>query len=251
MALINSYDRRARLTPGLLAIAPVTFAVATLGLKRFPAIAVAAGVLTAAGGGYLLSVLVAHFGRVAQQKLWQSWSGRPTTHLLRTRETASNVTQRDIWRQAIVEITGVALLTPRREASNPQAADDAIEAAVDQVRFLGQDQRFPMVALENAQYGFERNMYGFRWLGRSVAALSTVTLAITLFVAQPAHPKGLSTGALVAGILVDAAFGIGWILIPSAKRTEAAGYRYANQLLQAVVNLKRSGPPPEQSRARG
>lgn len=248
---MDSYDRRARLTPGLLAIAPVTFAVATLGFKRFPAIAIAAGVLTAAGGGYLLSVLVAHFGRMAQQQLWDSWGGRPTTHLLRTRETAPNATQRDVWRQAIAETTGVALLTPRRENSNPQAADDAIEAAVDQIRFLGQDQRFPLVASENAQYGFERNMYGFRWIGRSIAALCTVVLAAMLIVVQTEHPVSLSTGGLVAGIVVDAAFAVGWAVLPSAKRAEAAGYRYASQLLQAVANLKRSAAATEQPQAGG
>ncbi|MET7903588.1 hypothetical protein ABZS86_19870 [Streptomyces sp. NPDC005355] len=94
--------------------------------------------------------------------MYERWGGRPTTQLLRTRDESSNPRQRDIWRQAIEEVTDVQLLSKRREAANPVAADHAIEAATDQVRYLGQDPRFPMVANENAAYGFERNMWGFR-----------------------------------------------------------------------------------------
>ena len=39
MALLDAYERKARLTPGLLAFAPVAFAVTTLGFKKFPAVA--------------------------------------------------------------------------------------------------------------------------------------------------------------------------------------------------------------------
>ncbi len=62
MALLDAYERKARLTPGLLAFAPVAFAIATLGFKKFPAIAIAVGVLSAAGGAYALAILVAHLG---------------------------------------------------------------------------------------------------------------------------------------------------------------------------------------------
>ncbi|MBY8868410.1 hypothetical protein, partial [Streptomyces sennicomposti] len=71
------------------------------------------------------------------------------------------------------------MLSKQREAANPAAADHAIEAATDQVRHLGQDPRFPMVASENAAYGFERNMWGFRWVGRDVALACLVITGMT------------------------------------------------------------------------
>ncbi|MGP4002288.1 hypothetical protein ACTWQE_20320 [Streptomyces sp. 8N706] len=58
------------------------------------------------------------------------------------------------------------------------AADQEIEAATDQVRYLGQDSRFPMVANENAAYGLERNMWGFRWVGRNVALACLVAIVL-------------------------------------------------------------------------
>jgi hypothetical protein len=140
----------------------------------------------------------------------------------------------------------VALLSPRREAANPEAADAAIEAAVDQVRHLGQDARFPMVASENAQYGFERNMYGFRWIGRSISLLCTVGLLATWLLVRSQRRPPFSQGALVTGFMIDALFFLGWLALPSAKRAEAAGHRYANQLFQAIVNLNRSTTASQQ-----
>ncbi len=73
MALLGAYDRKARLIPGLLGIAPLAISVATLGVKQFPAVTLVLAALSAAGGGYLLSVLDARTGRRAQDRLWQTW----------------------------------------------------------------------------------------------------------------------------------------------------------------------------------
>lgn len=233
---LDSYEWRARLTPGLLAGVPVALLVVTLGLKKFPVVAVSSGVLTAAGGGYLISVLVAHFGRQAQKRLWREWGGPPTTQLLRVENCATNPTQREIWRAALQRLTGVSLLSSRREAANPQAAAEAIEAAINQVRNLGQDARYPLVAAENTQYGFERNLYGFRWFGRLIALACTLTLGGCLV----ADWHSVSTTAVAIGLIADSCLLLGWLCIPSQRRARAAGFRYAEQLLQAVVNASKS-----------
>ena len=112
-----------------------------------------------------------NLGRRAQERLWDAWHGSPTTRFLRTRDEAPNPVQRDTWRRAIEVTTGVTLLTISEETTNPALADNTIQVAVDQIRFLGQDTRFPLVKEENIQYGYERNLYGcaaglaarFRW----------------------------------------------------------------------------------------
>jgi hypothetical protein len=235
VALLDAYERKARLTPGLLAFAPIAFAVTTLGFKKFPAVAIAVGVLSAAGGTYALSTLVAHFGRKAQEHLWNIWNGPPTTRFLRTREESANPVQRDVWRQAIEAATGVRLLSPREEAADPDSADNTIRAAVDQMRLLGQDPRFPLVAAENTQYGYERNLYGFRWVGRAISLACTAALALVLV----ANAQAFSSGALIAGATIDFLFLLAWIFIPSADRVKTAGERYAQQLFQAVVSLNK------------
>jgi hypothetical protein len=235
MALLDAYERKARLTPGLLAFAPIAFAITTLGFKKFPAVAVAVGVLSAAGGTYALSTLVAHLGRKAQERLWIIWNGPPTTRFLRTREKATNPVQKDVWRRAIEATTGVRLLSPNEEAADPETADNAIRTAVDQVRLLGQDPRFPLVAAENTQYGYERNLFGFRWVGRATSLACTAVLTLVLV----ASASVFSSGALIAGAAIDLLFLLAWIFIPSADRVKAASERYAQQLFQAVASLNR------------
>ncbi len=159
MGLLSAYERKARLIPGLLGIVPVAVAIATLGLKQFPAVAVVLAIASATGGTYLLAVLVANSGRRAQAKLWVKWGSRPTSHVLRLHGATDNPVQRDDWRRALSAHTG-RLLSAAKEKADPAAADHAIEAAVDRVLHYGQDERFPILLSENAQYGLERNLYG-------------------------------------------------------------------------------------------
>lgn len=243
MAFLDTYERKARLTPGLLAFAPVAFVLATLGYKRFPAVAIALGVLLAAGGSYALSLFVAHVGRRAQNQLWFKWGGSPTTKFLRTREVTTNPIQRDAWRMAIERGTGVTLLSVASEAANPTDADNTIQVAVDQMRSLGQDARFPLIKAENIQYGFERNLFGFRWIGRLISLTCVAILVGVVIANRSGHPKTFSDGALVSGAIIDLLFLLAWLLIPSADRAKGAAERYGRQLLQAVVTLGRQAPP--------
>lgn len=234
---LSAYERRARLVPGLLAVAPVTITVITLGLKAYPAVALSLGVLTAAGGAYLLSVIVGNAGRRIQDDIFKAWGGRPTTQLLRTRNSDVNPAQREIWRTAIEAATGVKLLSKRRELSDPAMADYTIEAATDQMRHLTDDERFPRVAAENAAYGFERNLWGFRWFGRSIAFLCLLVTAG--FFLLPQTDRGVTPEALVIGIVIDGILLAIWIGLPSSKRAREAGLRYAQQLMQAVTQQQR------------
>ena len=236
MVGFDEYERKARLTPGLLTIAPLTILIATLGLKAYPAVATAGAVVVAAGGSFALAVLVRHLGRELEPALWDSWGGSPTTSRLRTRDPSDNSVLRSQRRAAIQQFTGISLLDQEQEARDPAAADEHIVAAVHQVRRLGQDDRYPLIRQENIHYGFERNLYGVRWVGRGVSAVCVLTLLGVLLVSPPAiGDTKLSSAAVAAGLALDVAFLLAWCLIPSLKRTRLAADRYAEQLLQAVV----------------
>jgi len=234
--VLSPYERRARLTPGLMAIAPISIAIATLGLERFAAVAILSGLLSAAGGTYVLAVLVGHSGRRAQRDLWHQWGGPPTLRFLRTRERATNATQRDIWRDAVATYTGTSLLTASEEAADPQAADDAINAAIAQCLPLGHGgaEGKTLVVAENAQYGFERNVYGFRWFGQAGSLLSILGLIIALATEFP-----ISQGPVIAGLVLEALFLAFWMVVPSKGRTAEAGERYATKLLDAVTTASK------------
>src|SRR5690242_15998563 len=133
MVGFGEYDRKARLTPGLLAVLPVAFFVLALGLKRYPVVSSATGILTAVGGTYLLAVLVRSIGTKAQEKLWTSWGGPPTTSMLRLRTPMPNPLVREQWRRALSQITNVELPSRQEEDRDPAGADNRIESAVVQV----------------------------------------------------------------------------------------------------------------------
>jgi hypothetical protein len=235
MVGFDKYDIRARLYPGLLAALPVAFVVVTLGLKKYQAVSVASGLVVAAGGMYALAVTVRHLGRRVEQALWESWGGRPTTQLLRTRDTSDNPVQRDIWRKAVEVCTAVTLLDAAEEASDPVRADQTIEAAVNQLTRLGRDPRYPLVRSEVIEYGYYRNVYGIRWPARILSWLCVAALVGALIGGY----STVSRGALVVGVIVDAAIAMFWILAPSEKRTKLAAERYARQLLRDVVEESR------------
>lgn len=203
--------------------------VLSLGLEKNPLVSGIIGVLTAGGGAYLLSVVVANLGRRLQAGLWESWGGSPTAQLLRHESDASNLDQRLIWRSAIQNVTGVALLNETDEPSDSTRADEVITAAVGQVRHLAHDHRYPLIAKENAQYGLERNLYGSRWLGRglSIICLAGVLIALVWF-----H---VTSTTLVIGIVVEVVLSVLWFIIPSGAHMKDAAFRYGEQLLQAVT----------------
>lgn len=241
MVGFDEYDRKARLTPGLLAVLPLALLIVSLGLKRYPAIAVASGVLVAAGGAYLLTVLVRHLGRRIEPELWASWGGPPTTSLLRATGPSGNAVLRDGWRKAVEQLTGLQLPSADEERADRIRADQTIEAAVRQILYLGQDQSYPLVTKENIQYGFERNLYGMRWVGRLVAGACVVALLLCL-IAGPVELGGdrVPNGALVVGAVLDGLVLVAWCMVPSRDRTKLAADRYANQLLQAATRESRS-----------
>ena len=77
VAGFDKYEMRARAFPGFLAFVPIAVPVATFGWKRYPAIAILGGLIVAAGGTYLMTLLVRHLGRSIQPGLWSAGAVRP------------------------------------------------------------------------------------------------------------------------------------------------------------------------------
>jgi hypothetical protein len=235
---LDKYERQARLVPGLLALLPVAVTVTALGLRQAPVVSVVVSLLSLAGGPVLLADSVRSLGLKAQDDLWTSWGGAPTTIALRLRETTPNQVQRDISRAAVQKVTGILLASRRSESANPDRADQTIQAAVSRIREMTRnDQRFYMLQVENKGYGYRRNFYAVRTIGRIVAVLGV--LVILGFALRPLingeHPD--VQVPYVLGFIVDAVIALGWFLLPSPEQVRQAGEKYAHQLLQAAVTL--------------
>ena len=247
MKLLSPYELWARLAPGLFALAPVAILITALGFRGAPVISVVMSLLAVISGPILIASVVRRMGLGSQEELWARWGGPPTTRFLRTRDAAPNVVQRDAWREAVSAATNIPLLSARAEKANPEKADDTITTAVANLRTMTKTDAFPMIAAENRNYGFERNLYGSRKAGRIIAILVIVVLAAAIGwrAADGLHP--IVPVPYILGLVLDALFVAGWFVLPSAERAKTVSEQYAHQLLQGAITLSNAPPSETQS----
>jgi len=235
---LDKYERYARVAPGLFALLPVVVTVTALGYRQVPVVSGVASLLSFVGGPVLLADTVRQFGQRAQDKLWSVWGGAPTTSALRLRENSSNSVQRDMWRKAAEKVSGIKLASRAVETKNPLKADEAIEAAVARLRQETRGkQQFDLLQAENRSYGFGRNLYGIRWLGRFVAFAGMLVIAGFMTWGLLHNRHASVPTADVLGLLINGVIMLLWFTLPSAKRVRVAGDKYAHQLLYAAVSL--------------
>ena len=246
--ILDDYERRARLVPGLLAILPFIVLFAVFGLRQIPAVSYVLGILAVAGvGPVLIAGGVRSFGKSAERRLWKSWGGPPTTTWLRLEPPTDNEVQRTMWRKAVEAVSGVPLPSLRAERRDAAKADTVIETAVTRVRRKTGKEKFPFLFSENRNYGYERNLYGVRWAARGASLLSALALAgYIVWVAPLVHRPQVSAGNLF-GIAACLICFVGWFILPSKKRVKDAADRYANELLHAAVTLQEGSEASDQN----
>jgi hypothetical protein len=168
--LTDPYNRRARLYPGLIITLPISILTIVL-ITTKPAWWSAVVVLLGASGfSYFGGQLVRGAGRGKQAALWASWGGAPTTQLLRFRNAPNRVAVQRRHDQFARVFPDLVLPDEASESTDPRAADDYYETAIQALRERTRDhQRFDRVFDENCQYGFRRNLWGCRVIGMWLA----------------------------------------------------------------------------------
>jgi hypothetical protein len=223
------YSRRARLAP--------------IALAAGPAVLLGGGSLTALDEqGSLVAFILSSVGLVAcgvvrnlglrhQPELWRQWDGPPTTKLLRWRSGGSEVAQRH---ERLTRLTGRTLPTREEEKADPGAADDRYDAAIADLRDLTRDRgRFPLVAEENADYGFRRNCLGLRPIALAVAAIVCLTAVLLLLLTDA--PLGRYLPAALGG----GASVVIWSFLVRPPWVREAADHYATRLLETLASLTR------------
>lgn len=177
--LLDPYDVRARLFPGLLALLPVILHLALLHGTKSPMVVGLSSVLLACGGPYLLSSFVRTWGQRAQERLFRRWGAQPSTILMRHRDPTLPAPTKRRYHELAAARLGIAMPSAAEEQKDPAGADLAYAAAADALRPQTNDRKaFPFVFKELVAYGFNRNAYGSRWVGLSAAV---ATLIATLW----------------------------------------------------------------------
>lgn len=249
MLWLDEYERRARLVPGLLAIFPLAILLTVLSLRQLSVVSYVLSTVVLIGAPVVIADVVRHHGRRAEKDLWATWGGPPTTEWLRLSAPAVNAVQRDLWRKSVAEASGIDLLSRQAERGNPSRADQTIEAAVGRVRDRTRDtQRFNLLFCENRNYGFARNLFGFRIIGRAISLAAVLVVGGYMLCLSFAWNKDAVNAENLFGVSTCAAFFVYWLVWPSATRVREAAERYTHQLLQSasVLNIESIATDPNQ-----
>jgi hypothetical protein len=226
----DAYTRKARIAPAVLVGVPggallIAGAISPENLVR--AVGMFLGAI-----GIVVAILVRDAGRKAQPALWEAWGGPPTTSLLRWRSGAPEAVLRRL-HERVEAATGRALPDAPSETADPDEADRRYEEAVSVLRGrTRKPEEFPLVAAENADYGFRRNAYGVRPYGIA-AALAGVLVSIVLAALGSGSTLTRLGRWVPAAIVCAMCLGF-WLLIVSPGWVRRAAENYAERLLEAA-----------------
>ncbi len=233
----DKYTYRARLLPSLLTFLPAAFA-ATVWFPGQEATWKVLGLVFVSSG---LATLLSHFGRDLgkrkESELFKMWGGVPTTMLLSHRFTIFNAITLGRY-HAKLETLLPELQIPdlANERSNPARATEVYGSCTAFLRERTRDQKaFPVVLAENINFGFRRNLYGWKPIGLIAASLGVLSCVIftstNLRAEQSVLLFGL-IGAVVSGVLL-----LLWLFVIRPEWVRLAADAYAERLIRSLDAL--------------
>ncbi len=231
--MIDTYVRRARLQPALLAILPIGIAILAWFPKGFTEWGVFAGLLTSAGGTAFLARVARIRGKKLESELFKRWGGKPTTIALRHRDAQNPILLERRHTQLSRIASGLRIPREPEERANPEAADAAYEACVAVLIESTRDRkRFPLLFEENCNYGFWRNLWGLRPIGIAAAVLGSAAVALLIY----RHDFLVDFKTAAAGG-INFLFLIGWIFLVRHNLVRMAAVSYSDRLLATCEEL--------------
>ncbi len=233
---LDVYSLKARWSPVFLVALPILL----LCFALIPSLSTWNKLWPLLAGGSVI-VLVDQLGRDAgkrmQPALWAAWGGAPTTAALRYRDTPNPVLLARR-REKLQALMGHALPTEDEERADPAAADHAYEAAaailISRTRPHRKD--FPLIFVENCNYGFRRNMLGLRPWGMWLAFVS-VLVALAGLATNLVGITNFSEGFLSAVLAVSVMAFVIWWRVVTRDWVKLVAESYAERLFEAAESL--------------
>ena len=248
--LFRSYERQARLYPGLLVVAPVAVVFVCLAGPKNLLGSTLISVLVGCGVAYALGRVARDAGKRLQDRFFAKWGGAPTTQVLRHCDATLDVHTKARYHQVLADGIRKTLPTPSTEAADPKAADEYYRAATTWLIGQTRDSKaFPLVFKENIAFGFQRNALGVRRGGVVVSMLCVVLMLVriglsthffdspsleALAQAEVSHLVALGASLAFLGLWVF------WVNEDAMRRT---AFAYAVRLFESCDRLKKAKAP--------
>jgi hypothetical protein len=226
----DSYSLRAQWAPVLTVVGPAIFATYAILPDLVTLKGAAGGTILVAGLPPVLAQTARDFGKALEPGLWASWGGKPTTRMLRHRDTSiPEITKRRYFET--LASAGIARPTIEEEDSNPAAADQVYDSAGDWLRRHTRDtKKAAFVASKNTSYGLARNLLGLRWIGVGLTVI--LGLACLWMASRAASTGSPAVSGLAAAASVNLGCALLWLIAVRPRWVRSAADAYALALLE-------------------
>ena len=202
-------------------------------------------------GTAIAAQLGRELGYKAQRSLWQSWDGPPTTRLLRHHRQPDDLEMEPGLRQSIEEWVGYPLPTEQQEKGDREWADakyhEITQALIDATR---DSTKFPLVLAENINYGFRRNLWGMRNIGRVISVAVAVSCWVLVLLAIWGRPwpepwwdifvnPAFMVAVRIAISIASTILAMFWLFWVKSSWVKASADMYAIRLMESIRVLGR------------
>lgn len=233
---LDAYTIQARLSPVLLVMLPLGFAIVAWFPQKFLGWGLLIWLAASCGMAVLLSEFGRDRGKQKEPHLFAEWGGTPTTQLLRHRDSRIDPYTKHRYHCTLSRLTSLSLPTEQQEANAPEEADRKYDSCVRYLRAITSKDRtrFKLIFKELVSYGFRRNLWGMKPYGISAAAIGVVT-ATTAVVLTGVNIPALPTS--VAALILNGLVFVWWIVWITTDWVRVAAFSYAERLLAACDDL--------------
>jgi hypothetical protein len=243
----DPYERKARITPGLLVALPLLVPLLCIYGPRHPVLTSLLALLGGCGAIYGLASVARGRGKQLEETLVRTWGGMPTTIALRHSDSSLDSVSKQRYHAAIGAKLGIAMPTAEEEAADPAKADDSYIGATKRLRELTRNNK-SLLLKENIAYGFHRNMLAMKPIGVLVSVLG---ILFGLFIARVVRvhapyiaPANLLDPGLAAGLslLVSISMLATWLFYFDKAAVRRIGFAYAERLFELLPSLPSAAP---------
>lgn len=240
--IADPYDRKARLYPALLLVAPLVIAAAVVISPKLFSMHSLVTTSAGCGGAFLLTQLARDAGKTGEKRLFEQWGGMPSVSILRHSDKRLDpVTKARYHKKLALLVKGTKCPSAEQEEANPAAADHVYASWSTYLRVNVRDtKKGRLVFQENINYGYRRNVWGLRPIGIAVSAAACLITAGRL--TWLFRTTGNSTVVVAGALAFDILFLLLWIFRFSPDWVRIPADTYAERLVEAVDVMSTKAP---------
>jgi len=239
---MDTYDLQARHLPTVLTVLPMPLLAVLLVPEATTTLALPATLAGSVGVAvYAFLVRYARMkGRKIEAGLFDQWDGRPTTAMLRHRDTRLNPHTKARYHSALRSFgTAFRIPTAEEEQADPEAAEALYETAIDEARRRAKIANAKGVQRENIAYGFCRNLLALKPIALGICLISLSIYVCSTLILAGWTLSEIST-ANILGFIVLTLIAGGWVLMVSPELVRHHADAYAQALFETIEPI----PPP-------